>query len=152
MVSVALIYEKRLVFFLVPLIFPFVGEAHTWFFVVTQCAFSPTEGSTAYSLFTDPEHGTTHLRMSIAVFNWCMRCRSLSLVRRRTASLLNCFPLYTFIGILADSANSLISSPCALCYCFAWGHWRRWQFRLVWISCIVNILTPRKPQILLLWR
>ena len=99
MVSVSLKSEKCIVFFLVPLIFPFVGEAHTCFFVVTQCAFSPTEGSTAYSLFTDPEHGTTHLRMSIAVFNWCMRCRSFSLVRRRTAS--GVLSLTVFLCILS---------------------------------------------------
>jgi hypothetical protein len=35
--------EKRLVFSLAPLNFPLVDEAHIWFFVVTQCVFSPTE-------------------------------------------------------------------------------------------------------------
>jgi mevalonate kinase len=36
-VSVSLTSEKRLVFSLAPLHFPFVDEAHIWFFVVTQC-------------------------------------------------------------------------------------------------------------------
>jgi hypothetical protein len=51
------------------------------------------------SLFTDLEYGITRLRLSMAVFNWCMRCRSLSLVRRRTSS--GTLPLIVFLCILS---------------------------------------------------